>query len=377
LFIFLNIQLQNQFYFLSLDDIYAFYSQQFICIFYAAFLIIFSNNLFVTNILYAVLVFSSLLLLHNPDLKDIKNKYSHVFVSGMVACVFLFVGIVFMYFFEKKSTFVVLENNFQYLVYILLPVLLYNFIYPIHSLFKEKVFYEDLVPLSIIVFVPYCVVNIFLFTKTVVFILGENLEKIHIIYSGYFLILLFLVTLYFLIKNFKFNRKFILLYNILSFLTFLTQFSLVRNSTEMLHFYTNFVFFVLIFFLNVLASSSMVFFMFILKAQEMSAVYRMYKKEIRFYLFSLLLTVMFLSMSFFDANMYFFNLMYLLNLIQIFIVLIVFLVHLYFCIYKRPIKLMETKSKAMLPRIFLPTFVYFLILLLLLMFRTMFFSFLS
>jgi hypothetical protein len=98
-FMFLNYQFQKTFKMLHLIRTYPLYNQQLSFIFYETVLIVFSSNLIVTILLYMVLIFTTLLFLHNKDLKDLKNRYSYSFITGFGCAVFLLIiASIFIYY---------------------------------------------------------------------------------------------------------------------------------------------------------------------------------------------------------------------------------------------------------------------------------------
>lgn len=341
LFLFFNYQFQKSFILLRLESIYILYNLQLSFLFYACFLLIFSHNLVISVLLYMLVIFSSLLLLFNYDLKDIKNRYATPFVIGMSTCILLLIAIAMFSYFSQRFTYVATELESYWLLPLLFALIYVNFMWPIYLIFKERIFYEDMLLIFIIDFVPFILINTFLFVKISVFMFSGNYKPLLFFYTGFFAIIPFLISIYPLLSQLKNNRKFVILFGVSSFLAQISQLFFSRDVEDILLFFTNFMVLVVSVLTAALCYASIMFYMLKLSINETSLLYTKNKKELRFFLITIFNIIVVLCVSFFSLNFANFNVLWLINLFQIFILLIIFVVYVFFCIYKKPSKMKE------------------------------------
>jgi hypothetical protein len=361
-FAFLNVQFQKSFVLLNVQHLYPYYSQQISTIFFVSCLLIFSQNLIISVLLHMIAILSSLFLLYNPDLNDIKKKYAPLFVVGMVSSLTLFIVVSFFSHLSARFNFSLSIDFLQsyWLIPLLFILILATFTWPIYSALREKIFYEDLLPIFVIKFVPFIIINTFVFLKVSIYIFNGSVNKLLFYYTGFFVILLFLISLYFLLRYMKNYRKFVVVFNVSAFLIFLLHLLLVQNLNELLLFFTNFLVLIIVISVNIFTCSSMMFYMLRVSIPEISSLYSKRKKEVRLYFASLLYLILTLTLMFFDLNFYNFNILYFINLLQILLLFFIFLIYVLYSILKykkeREIKPLSSEEES---KIFITPIVLF------------------
>jgi hypothetical protein len=373
LFFFLNWQFQKMFRIMNLSANYSMYNQQLSYIFYITLLIIFSNNMLFDIFFLILLILCTLLFLHNPDLKDIKNKYLYLFSISIVEYILLYICVAFISYYNSGNiNFSQLSGLSNYwVIFVFACFIGFNYIVPSYSILKEQIFYEDLLPLFIIFFIPFVMINTFLFMKTMIYVFDENIDKLHFYYIGFFMVFLFLVSLYPLLKQFKNNRKFVIMFNMSTYIVFSSQLLFIIKEKEILQFFVNFIYFIFMITVNILTCCSVVFLMLKTNVANTSSIYKVHKNEIRFHLFTIFAIVMMLPFTFYTTNFHNFNILYLVNLLEMLILLIIFFVYIYFCLYKKPSKEKELLNvdKDAIVDMFIVPIVSFIVFLMFLFFK--------
>jgi hypothetical protein len=352
-FMFLDIIFRNSFVIFEIGEKYKLYSKHFFCLCCIYILFIFCDSIILSIMLYMASIISSMFLINNSDLNDIRKAYSTTFFTGMISSIILLIISAFYVNYSGNTDFTTNIKNFNlfipdyWLIIILIFLVFLVFIYPLYSIFKEKIFYEDLIPLFLICIFPFTIINTFLLFKFfygIFFVYAEHI-KITTLYIGFFLnLLLFFIALFFIIKHRGNNLKICILSNIIIFLIFFEQFLLISNSKELVLMFSNFLVLILIMILTIVSYSNILFVMLKTKIINIKLLYEKYRTEILFYLLSLFLLIFFNFISFFSLNFHNFSILYLINFIQIFLTFILFITYIYILLFKKNVKQIDKKS---------------------------------
>lgn len=346
---------QNSFMFLKLTKKAVLYLEQFLCILLFTCLITFSNNIITSFFYYILLLISSLFLLKNPELKDLRNRYLITFLLGLISAILLiilFSNYNYLYnnlLFKLQNPRNVSFYSVYYVVSSLILLSLTAIVYPIYYFIKEKLYYEDFLPSFTIYFFPFIFCGIFLFSKITYFLFYNDFNNLslYFYYIGYFVVALFITSVVFLILNIKNVLKFTILFNISNFLIFLSQMLFVVSPLEFKKYFLNFTTFIPLIFTNILTYSGILFYLLNSGTNSIQILYTKSKWQINFYLVSLLSLIIFNSVLFYKLNFYNFNLLYFLNFIEIVALVFVFFTFIYFLLMKK----IEVKKNASLKEI--------------------------
>ncbi len=324
--IFINIVFQNSFTYLNLADKYKLYNKQFASIFFFCILLSFSHSILLTVFIYISVVISSYFLITNPDLRDFRKRYSVPFSTSFISCIF-FMCILGFYYKYTGNTFFTLHNIDKlatipsyWLAVVFVLLILPNFCAPIYLIFKEKFYYEDFLAIFIIFFIPFVFCSTFLFFKVAYFVFHNSLNSVGIYFlcTNIFVVLLFLASCFFAIKNIKNNLKFVLLYSISCFMIFLSQILFIHSNVELSYVFSSFLFFIMLLTLAVLSYSSILFLLLKCGITDTNILYKYSRNEMHFHIVCLFLPILMLIVSFFDFfNLKNFNIVYLINAIEI------------------------------------------------------------
>ena len=344
---FLNDTFQNYFNLLEIPEKYILYNKQMSFLYYIYILFILSSNIVINIYLFMLIMFFSYYLIINPDLVEFRKRYSLNFSLTISINIILFIlSTIFftksnniLFFFVKKT-----YDIQQYWIIIIFFILIYiNFIYPVYSIFKENFYYEDFLPVFIIIFFPFIFLNTFFFTKIIIYIFNINKISTYFFYIGISIILLFLIACYFTLKYIKNNIKFILNFLFLNFLVYLSRFLFSISYEEMINTYVNFLLLFMSSILIILCYSSVLFILLSANITNINLFYKRYKMELNFFMFCLAFPLIIINyISYFSLNFYNFNILYLINLIELIILTIIYFVFLYFFLQKK-----KEKSKSM------------------------------
>ncbi len=340
----LNYTFQNSFSFLKLVDKYKFYNKQITFLLFFTLLLIFSHNVLISMFCYIAVLLSSLFLLTNPELKEIRQNYSTTFLVGLISTTFLIIVFSFYFYLNNNLLFVIQNINnasFASIYYVALSlILLYLIVFslPIYLFFKEKLYYEDFLPSFIIYFFPFVFLNTFLFIKITYYLFNNEFNNLglYFYYIGFALVGLFIFSLVSAISEIKNALKFTLLFNLSNFLIFLSQVLFVNSDLELIKSFSKFIVLVLAIFSNIFAYSGV---LFLLLNSNTTSAYILYKKskiELNFYILTLFAPVFINVLYFMELNFYNFNVLYFINLIEIAAIFIIFCIFLYFFFIKEP-----------------------------------------
>ncbi|HSQ97529.1 MAG TPA: hypothetical protein VLL98_02300 [Rickettsiales bacterium] len=373
--IFLNYVFQNSFSFLKLFNKYRLYNKQITFLLFFSLLVIFSNNVVISILIYTFILFSSLFLLTNPELKDLRKGYSLTFLVGLISSIIVIM--VFSHYFYSNNTLLFIKQNikdanFNSIYYTVLSfVFLCSsiFVLPIYFFFKQKLYYEDFLPAFIIYFFPFIFLNTFIFIKITYYLFTNEFNNLglYFYYIGFILAGLFIFSIIQIIFEIKNSLKFTILFNFSNFLIFLSQLLFINSDLELIKVFSNFIILIVAIFCNIFAYSGI---LFLLLNSNLNSTYFLYKNkktELNFYILTLV-TPLFLNLLFFiKLNFYNFNILYFINLIEIAVLFLLFCIFIYFFLFKKPIsknipELKTITDLEMLKFFIAPLFMFFLLI---------------
>ncbi len=341
--LFLNLVFQNSFNYLNLPDKYVLYNRQISYLYFFYILLSFSSSIVVSIFIYLLILIYSFFLITNPDLKEFRKNYNIVFCISFI-CSMVFILIAAFYFFYNENSLFVFQdiNGFDtvsgyWVLFVLFLLLLVNISGPFYLIFKEKFYYEDFLPLFTIFFFPFMFFNTFLFIKIIYYVFYNSFDaiKIYFHYSEFFMILLFLTACFFAGKFIKNSIKFILLFSVMNFIVFVSQILFVTTNIEVVKVFSSFLLFMLSILLIVLSYAGVLFLLLKLDITDMTILYKNSKTELNFYIFCLFMPILMNLLSFFDLNLYNFDILYLINLVEILILFIFYMVYIFLSLNKK------------------------------------------
>lgn len=376
--IFLNMVFQNSFGYLNLADKYKLYNKQMASLYFLCMLLSFSHSILLTVFLYVSIIMASYFLITNPDLKEFRKKYSIVFSTSLIVSI-IFMCMLGFYYKYTGNTFFSLQNvsklksvSGYWLVFVFILLIASNFCAPIYFIFKEKLYYEDLLPVFTILTIPFIFCTTFLFIKTAYFVFYNSLTEVEIyfLFTNVFVFLLFILSCVFTIKYIKNNIKFIILYCFSCFIVFLSQMLFINTSGELVNVFATFLLLMLSLCLSVLSYSGILFLLLKLGITDTNILYKSSRIELNFHVFCLLVPILILLVSFFDLDLQKFYTMYFINLIEIFSLFGIYIAYIVFTINKQ-VKNTEKVSfndnkeriKFFAPQVALFVFIVFFLLL--------------
>lgn len=377
-FLFFLYNFQNSFEFLKLFKKAILYQEQFLFIFLFFFFGIFSNNILSSFFYYILMIISCLFLLKNPELKDLRKRYSITFLFGLISCVLLiilFSNYYFNYNYNLEFKIQSLKNASFYSVYYVITslflLIIGVFTYPIYYFIKEKLYYEDFLPTFTIYFLPFVFFGTFLFIKIAYFLFYNDFNNLslYFYYAQYILTVLFIVSVVFLITNIKNSLKFTILFNVSNFLIFLSQILFAVSPIEFKNFLLKFTIYISLVFSGILAYSGILYYLLNSGTNSIQILYKKSRIQINFYLFLLVGLMIFNLFNYSKLNFFNFNLFYFINLLEIISLFFVFFAFIYFLLMKKIEfkKNMELKdvSKEQLSSFFMPSIIVFILFLIL------------
>lgn len=338
-----NYIFQNSFNLLNLSDKYNLYNRQISCLYALYILLSFSHNIVISILLYTLILIYSYFLITNPDLKDFRKDYSVVltisFVSSMIfLCI---VGFYFIYNGDNLFTFQNMKNleniEMYWLLVVLFLLILINLSGPIYFIFKEKFYYEDLLPMLTILVFPFVIFNTFLFTKILYYVFYNNISNVglYFYYSGFFLIFIFALLFLLNIKYIKNGVKFVLLFSFINFVVFFSQFLFLNTEYELTKLFVNFLLIIFSMTITVLSYTEILFELLSCNTTNTGNLYKYSKSKINIYILSSFLLVMTNFISFITLDFNNFNILYFFNLIELFLVLFLYIAHIAIILRKK------------------------------------------
>ena len=345
IFTFINITFQKYFEYLNLPDKYKLYNKQFACIVFFCTLLSFSHSILLTIFLYISIIISSYFLITNPDLRDFRKKYSISFSTSFILCIF-FMCILGFYYKYTENTFFTLNNLDKlknipsyWLAIIFVLLVLPIFFAPIYLFFKDRFYYEDFLPVFIIFFIPFVFCNTFLFFKVFYFIFYNSLKDItfYFFITNIIVIVLFILSCIFCIKNIKNNLKFTTLYCVSVFVVFLSQILFIHDNIELSYIFSNFLFLMLFITLSVLSNCGILFLLLKYGVTDTNILYKKTKNELNFHIICLFLPIIILIISLFNFNFNIRNVFCLINIIEIIILFFLYIFYVFYSINKKDI----------------------------------------
>ena len=355
-----NTVFQSSFSRLNLDEKYKLYNIPVATLYFLCILLSFSHSILLTLFIYASIIIASYFIITNPDLREFRIRYSVIFSASLIG-VIIFMCMLGFYYKYTGNTFFTLQNTNKlnnisayWLVFVFIILIASNFCAPFYLIFQEKFYYEDLLPVFTIFFIPFVFCNTFLFIKTAYFVFYTSIHNVDIyfFYTNFLVILLFFVACGFLIRHIKNNIKFPLLLGVSCFMIFLSQMLFINSNSELVNIFSSFLLLMLCISLAVLTYSGVLFILLKTGITDTNILYENSKKELNFYTFCLLLPILVLLISFFDLGLYNSKPIYFINLAEIFILFIVLIVHIFMLISKKVqnnprIKLNITKKEKL------------------------------
>lgn len=349
---YLNYLFQDSFNLLNLSDKYVLYNQQIACLYILYIFLSFSHDIVVSLLLYTLVLIYSYFLITNPDLKDFRKDYSIVltisFISSMIFLCIL--GFYFIYNGNNLFTFQnisKLENiEIYWLLVILFLLILINLSGPIYFVFKEKFYYEDLLPMLVILIFPFVIFNTFLFTKVLYYVFYNNISNVglYFYYSGFFLIVIFLLLLFLNFKYIKNGVKFILLFGFLNFIIFFSQFLFLNTAEELAKLYVNFLLLVFGVTISILSYSAVLFELLKLNTTSIGTVYKYSKLKVNLFFIAEFLPIFMNFYSFLSLDFNNFNVLYFINMLELFVLLGVYITHVIITVRKKTNNIEEEKQ---------------------------------
>ncbi|MDR3290103.1 MAG: hypothetical protein LBT02_02350 [Rickettsiales bacterium] len=212
--------------------------------------------------------------------------------------------------------------------------------------------------------------NTFLFYKIAVYFFNGILEDTLFFYAEILVFLLTSTSFILCVKFLKNARKFIITFNIATFLVYFTQALTTRDGNNFLLSYINFLIFILISLINILHSANLTIIMFKTSLVNATEIFMKMKLELIFYLLSIVFLLYFLINNFLHLNLEMISVSYILNALELVVVTTIFIAFVYFVTLKKPEKMKETYSlmeKKERKQIFIAPFVLSLVSLILLL----------
>ncbi|MDD2840315.1 MAG: hypothetical protein PHY80_04300 [Rickettsiales bacterium] len=341
----LNYIFQNSFNFLKLSNKYKLYNKQIAFLLFFSLLLIFSHNVIISIFYYVVVLLSSLFLLTNPELKEMRKGYSMTFLVGLISSTILIIMFSF-YFYSNNNLLFVIQNirnaSFSSIYYVVLSLILLYLIvfsFPIYIFFKEKLYYEDFLPAFVIYFFPFVFLNTFLFIKITYYLFNNEFNNLglYFYYAGFALVALFIFSIVSAIFKIKNALKFTLLFNLSSFLIFLSQVLFSNSDLDLITSFSKFIVLIIAIFSNIFAYSGILFLLLNSNTTFPYLLYKNSKIELNFYVLTLFAPLFVNVLYFMQLNFYNFNILYFINLVEIVALFIVFCIFLYFFLIKKPI----------------------------------------
>jgi len=340
----LNYVFQNSFSFLKLIDKYRLYNRPISFLLFFSILLIFSHNVVISMFFYIAVLLSSLFLLTNPELKEIRKGYLMTFLTGMISATILIIIFSF-YFYSNNNLIFVIQNirnaSFTSIYYVILSLILLCltvFSFPIYKFFKEKLYYEDFLPSFVIFFFPFVFLNTFLFIKITYFLFNNEFNNLglYFYYIGFILVALFVSSAILSIFEIKNGIKFTLLFNLANFLIFLSQILFSNSDFELIKSFSKFIIIMTAICCNIYAYSGVLFLLLNSNTTSSFLLYKERKLELNFYMLTLFTPVFLNILYFMQLNFFDFNVLYFINLIEIIVIFIVFCIFLYLFLLKTP-----------------------------------------
>lgn len=340
---YLNCIFQSSFELLKLPDKYVLYNQQIACLYVIYILLAFSHNIVVSILLYTLILVYSYFLITNPDLKDFRKDYSITLTISFVSSI-IFLCIVGFYFIYNGDNLFTVQNidklkdiNLSWLIVVLFLLILVNISGPLYFIFKEKFYYEDLLPMLVILVFPFVVFNTFLFTKVLYYVFYNTISNVglYFYYTGYFLLLIFFLLLFLNLKYLKNGVKFVLLFGFINFVVFFSQFLFLNTEYEIIRLFVNFLLMIFAITISILSYAEILFELLRLNTTSTGTVYKYSKAKINAYMIASFLPVFVNFFSFLTLDFNNFNILYLFNLIELFILLALYFTHIVVILRKK------------------------------------------
>lgn len=349
---YLNYLFQDSFNLLNLSNKYVLYNQQIACLYILYIFLSFSHDIVVSILLYTLILIYSYFLITNPDLKDFRKDYSVVLTISFISSM-IFLCIIGFYFIYNGNNLFVFQNisnleniEIYWLLVVLFLLILINLSGPIYFIFKEKFYYEDLLPMLVILIFPFSIFNTFLFTKVLYYVFYNNIGNVglYFYYSGFFLVIIFLLLLFLNFKYIKNGVKFILLFGLLNFIVFFSQFLFLNTEYELIKLFINFLLLILSITISILSYSEILFELLKLNTINTGTIYKYSRLKMNLYFVSAFLPIFSNFYSFFSLDFNNFNILYLFNLIELFILLLLYIVHIMIVLRKKTDKKEEDED---------------------------------
>ena len=343
-FVCLNFFFHNSFDFLKLVDKYRLYGKQISFLLFFSVLLIFSHNVIVSAFFYIGVLLSSLFLLTNPELKEIRKGYSMTFLTGLISATIL-IAVFSFYFYSNNNLLFVIQNiknasftSIYYVISSLILLCLIVFSFPIYKFFKEKLYYEDFLPAFIIYFFPFVFLNTFLFVKITYYLFNNEFNNLglYFYYIGFAVVALFIFSIVSAILEIKNSLKFTLLFNLANFLILLSQILFSNSDVELIKSFSKFMVMTVAIFCNIYSYSGVLFFMLNSGTTYANVLYKKSKLELNFHVLTLFMPIFINILYFMQLNFHNFNVLYFINLLEIVAIFVVFCVFLYFFLVKEP-----------------------------------------
>ena len=225
-------------------------------------------------------------------------------------------------------------------------LILINLSGPIYFVFKEKFYYEDLLPMLVILIFPFIIFNTFLFTKVLYYVFYNNISNVglYFYYSGFFLIVIFLLLLFLNFKYIKNGVKFILLFGFLNFIIFFSQFLFLNTAEELAKLYVNFLLLVFGVTISILSYSAVLFELLKLNTTSIGTVYKYSKLKVNLFFIAEFLPIFMNFYSFLSLDFNNFNVLYFINMLELFVLLGVYITHIIITVRKKTNNIEEEKQ---------------------------------
>ena len=250
-------------------------------------------------------------------------------------------GFYFIYNGDNLFTFQNMNNlqdiNISWLLIVLFLLILLNISGPLYFIFKEKFYYEDLLPMLVILVFPFVVFNTFLFTKILYYVFYNTISNVglYFYYTGYFLLLIFFLLLFLNLKYLKNGVKFVLLFGFINFVVFFSQFLFLNTEYEIIRLFVNFLLMIFAITISILSYAEILFELLRLNTTSTGTVYKYSKAKINAYMIASFLPVFVNFFSFLTLDFNNFNILYLFNLIELFILLALYFTHIIIILRKK------------------------------------------
>jgi len=364
---FFNMFFQNYFSNLNIEDRYVYYNRQMSFLYLFCILASFSQNIIVTIILHTTILIFSFFLISYSDLKDFRKKYASVFVAGFAANVVLLISFLCYFIYNDYSAVLAIQSvkkldslvPLYWLEVIFFLLIAAHFCGHNYMVFDEKFYHEDLLPIFVINFIPFVVLNTFIFLKVLFYVFYNNLSNIglYFYYAEFFVVALFIVSVVFLIKHIKDNLKYPTLYNIANFMVFLSQILFVNSEKDIMNIFSYFLLFVFAVVISTLVFVGFLLSMLKTETRCISLLSKMHGNIVLFSMLCMLLPPLVNIIAWFSSDFHNLNIFYIVNFVEIIFMIgvhIAYVILLFKVEPKNTKKKREPLSKSMLISLFAP-----------------------